>query len=323
MNIIVQKYGGTSVENKEKLERVCDRIIEYKEKGFDIVSVVSAQGKTTDLLIAKAKEYSLNPDSKSLDILLATGEMQTVALLSIMLEERGYETLALTAQMAGIITTSDFGNAKIINVSPVIIQNALKENKIVIITGFQGMDRYGNITTLGRGGSDLSAVAIASALKAERCEIYTDVDGVLSADPKTIENAKLLQNVSYNEMLEASSNGAKVLHNRCVNFAKKNDMDIIVKNSGNSTRGTLVSQNSLNEIPEIKIITKKDNLCKISIISDMISETKNIFSVAFNLADKLNIPIEMVSISEIALNIVIKEDYSDTYIKELHNILFT
>ena len=322
MNIIVQKYGGTSVENKEKLEKVCNRIIEYKENGYELVVVVSAQGKTTDTLISKAREYSKNPDLKSLDILLATGEMQTVSLLAMMLEDKGYETKALTASMAGIITTSDFGYAKIINVSPVITQNALKEGKIVIVTGFQGIDRYGNITTLGRGGSDLSAVAIASSLNAEKCEIYTDVDGVLTSDPKIIDTPILLDNISYDEMLEAASNGAKVLHNRCVSFAKRNNLNVEVKNSSTSNRGTSVKVDNLNENHEVRIITKKDNLSKISIISDMISETKNIFSIAFSTADKLNIPIEMVSISEVALNIVVKEEYSDLYITNLHKVLF-
>ncbi|MBR1883381.1 MAG: aspartate kinase [Clostridia bacterium] len=320
MNIVVQKYGGTSVENKEKLEKICSRIIEYKEKGNGMVIVVSAQGKMTDNLIKMANDYVKDPDSKFLDVLLSTGEMQTAALLSMMLAEKGYKCSCLTSGMTGIITTSEYGNAKIKNVSPVVILNSLKEDNIVIVSGFQGMDRFGNITTLGRGGSDLSATAIASAIKADKCEIYTDVDGVLTADPKVIENAKLLENISYSEMLEAASNGAKVLHNRCVSFARKNDLDIAIKNSQTSSRGTLVTKATLNEKAEIKVITKKDNLTKISLISDMISETKELFSKVFTLSESLNIPIEMISFSEISLNIIVDTKHANILITQLHKL---
>lgn len=209
MNIVVQKFGGTSVANKEKLELVIDRIINKVKKGSNVVAVVSAQGKTTDNLINKANEYCTKTYNKEMDILLSTGELQTVALLTMMLKNKGYETIGLSGQQAGIITDSDYSNAKILTIMTDNINKHLEENKIVIVAGFQGVDKFGNITTLGRGGSDLSAVAIAASLKAEKCEIYTDVDGIFSADPHIIKNAKLIKNISYKEMLEASTKRCK------------------------------------------------------------------------------------------------------------------
>ena len=193
MNIIVQKYGGSSVENKEKLETICNKIISYKNKNFKLVIVVSAMGKTTDGLIQKAKEFSNSPTKRELDLLLTTGEIQTVALLSMMLNERGYKSIGLTGEQAGIISDSAYGNATIKSIYTNNILHYLNDDYIVIVAGFQAVDRFGNITTLGRGGSDLSAVAIASALNAKRCEIYSDIDGVFSADPKIITRAKLLK----------------------------------------------------------------------------------------------------------------------------------
>ncbi len=323
MNIVVQKYGGTSVESKDKLQNICKRIIKYKEAKKDMVIVVSAQGKTTDMLLSKAEEYAKIQDLKSLDILLSTGEMQTVALLCMMLEELGYDTVGLTGTMTGIITDNNFGNAKIENVYSEHILNHLKNGKIVVVSGFQGMDRLGNLTTLGRGGSDLSAVAIASSLKAKICEIYTDVNGVLSCDPKIISKAKLQKNITYNEMLEAASSGAKVLHNRCVSFAKRNNLKLHVKNSQTIDKGSIVSDNKspLSEKPCIKIISKKENLTKISIISDMISECKNIFSKSFEIAENLDTKIHMISFNELSLNILVDSNKADEYIKELHKAL--
>ena len=268
MDIIVQKYGGTSVEDKEKLEKICDRVISYKNKGINLVVVVSAMGKTTDKLILKAKEFSSSPTKRELDLLLTTGEIQTVALLSMMLNEKGYKTLGLTGQQAGIISDSTYGNAAIKSVYTENILNHINNDCIVIVAGFQAVDRFGNITTLGRGGSDLSAVALASALNAKKCEIYSDIDGVFSADPKIIPRAKLLKKISYNEMLEAASAGAKVLHNRSVHMGKKNNMPIFVKNALTNSRGTIVNENPKEDFEnyKVKFITKKDNISKISII---------------------------------------------------------
>ena len=241
MNIVVQKYGGSSVKDKVKLEKVIEKIVTCINKKNKVVVVVSAQGKTTNKLITKAMKYSKTTYNKEMDLLLSTGEIETVALLTMMLKSKGYDAVGLTGSQAGIITDSNFGSAKIKMVMSENILKYLDSGKIVVVAGFQGIDKFGNITTLGRGGSDLSAVAIAASLKAKKCEIYTDVDGVFTADPNIIENARKITHISYNEMLEAASSGAKVLHNRAVNLAKKYKLKIRVKNTGNNKRGTLVT----------------------------------------------------------------------------------
>ena len=321
MDIIVQKYGGTSVENKEKLEKICDRIISYKNKDFKLVVVVSAMGKTTDKLILKAKEFSSSPTKRELDLLLTTGEIQTVALLSMMLNEKGYKTIGLTGQQAGIISDSTYGNATIKSVYTENILNHLNDDYIVIVAGFQAVDRFGNITTLGRGGSDLSAVALASALNAKKCEIYSDIDGVFSADPKIIPRAKLLKKISYNEMLEAASAGAKVLHNRSVHMGKKNNMPIFVKNALNNSRGTIVNEKTKEEKFEnykVKFITKKDNISKISIIGDMVMTNKDTVHKIFDLASKEQITIYMITFSELSLNLIVDKEVAEEFMKKLH-----
>lgn len=325
MNIIVQKYGGTSVANKEKLEKICDNIILYKKKKNSIVVVVSAQGNSTDRLIKLANEYCKNPNSRDLDFLLTTGEMQTVALLSMMLKERGFDSIGLTGEQAGIISDSTYGSAKIQMIYQNNILNYLKEDKIVVVAGFQAVDKLGNITTLGRGGSDLSAVAIAAALKAKKCEIYTDVDGVFSADPRVISGAKLLKNITYNEMLEAASQGAKVMHNRAVNTGKKYRIPIVVKNAQTEANGSIIQEclSALNENEKIennkmKFITKKDNMTKISLIGNMMMSNRDIVCTIFDLAKKLDIFIEMISFSELSINIAVESKNADEFMKLLH-----
>ncbi len=329
MNILVQKYGGTSVESKDKLEKICDNIIEYKKDGYDMVIVVSAQGKYTDNLIKKAHDYVNSPNKKDLDFLLVTGEMQTVALLSMMLNDKGYDTIPLTGEQAGIISDSTYGNAKIKFIHKENLLNHLNDNKIVIVTGFQAVDKFGNLTTLGRGGSDLSAVAIASVLDACKCEIYTDVDGIYSADPRIIPNAKLVDAVSYDEMLEAASLGAKVMHNRAVNIGKKYKMPIIVKNSQKYSRGSIIEDYSdeckyMNciENNKIKFITKKENLTKISIVGDMVASNQDIFTHIYTLANKLDVKIEMITFSELAINITIDSKKAETFMRQLHRLIF-
>lgn len=320
MDIIVQKYGGTSVENKEKLEKICDRVISYKNKGINLVVVVSAMGKTTDKLILKAKEFSSSPTKRELDLLLTTGEIQTVALLSMMLNEKGYKTVGLTGQQAGIISDSTYGNATIKSVYTENILNHINNDCIVIVAGFQAVDRFGNITTLGRGGSDLSAVALASALNAKKCEIYSDIDGVFSADPKIIPRAKLLKKISYNEMLEAASAGAKVLHNRSVHMGKKNNMPIFVKNALTNSRGTIVNENPKEDFEnyKVKFITKKDNISKISIIGDMVMTNKDTVHKIFDLASKEQITIYMITFSELSLNLIVDKEVAEEFMKKLH-----
>lgn len=322
LSIIVQKYGGTSVENKEKLSIVCDNIISYRKKGYDVIVVVSAQGDSTDNLLKTAKEYSSIEDKRSLDLLLSTGEIQTVALLSMMLNERGYKTIGLTGAQAGIISDSTYGSASIKNIFKENIIKYVNDGIIVVVTGFQAIDKFGNITTLGRGGSDLSAVAIACSLNADKCEIYSDIDGIFSADPRIISNAKLLENISYSEMLEAATAGAKVLHNRSVSVAKKYNTPIIVKNSQKNTRGSIVENIIKEDVIEdysIKFITKKDDISKICIIGDMVMSNKEAIVKIFNIAHEENITIYMISFSELAINIIVDKDKSLEFMKKLHD----
>ena len=332
MSIVVQKYGGSSVANKEKLEKICDKIISYVNKNIKVVVVVSAQGDTTDNLLKKANEYSKSPVKRELDLLLTTGEIQTVALLSLMLNEKGYDTIGLTGEQAGILSDSTYGNATIKTIYISNIMKYLNEGKIVVVAGFQAVDRFGNITTLGRGGSDLSAVAIASALKANKCEIYSDIDGIFSADPRIISRAKLLKKVSYEEMLEAASAGAKVLHNRSVNIGKKHKVPIHVKNSQNRKSGSIVEElmkknmdgnhsNENYEDYEIKFITKIDDISKITIIADMVMSNKEAIIKIFDIAYEENITIYMISFSELAVSIIVDKDKSESFMEKLHDAL--
>lgn len=333
MNIIVQKYGGTSVESKEKMEKICENIISYKLKNSKLVVVVSAQGKTTDELLKKAGDYTTIQSKRELDLLLSTGEIQSASLLSMMLNEKGFESVALTGQQAGILSDSTYGSANIKDIYKENIMKYLNNDVIVVVAGFQASDKLGNITTLGRGGSDLSAVAIACALKAKKCEIYSDIDGIYSADPRIITKAKLLKNISYDEMLEAATAGAKVLHNRSVNIGKKNNVPITVKNSQKDTEGStvkemlkddiLVSNNKPNDFEDfsVKFITKKDDISKICIVGDMVMSNKEVVIKIFNVASKENTQIYMISFSEMAINIIVDKDKSISFMKALHKEL--
>ena len=319
MNIVVQKFGGSSVKDKQCLEKVISKIECAKNNGFNVVVVVSAQGKTTDLLIAKAKEYTDKNYSKEMDMLLSTGEMQTVALLTMMLKDKGHEVIGLTGSQAGVITDSNFSYAKIKMIMSENIIKHLEGGKIVVIAGFQGVDKFGNITTLGRGGSDLSAVAIAAALKAKRCEIYTDVDGVFSADPNVINNAKLIESISYDEMLEAATAGAKVLHNRSVGIGKKYKMKIMVKNTKGDKEGTLVHKGNddISENVNFKMLAIETGLAKISIIGSNFISNPEYLTKIYEAAGKMNIVIHILNLSETMVSIIVKEQES----KKLANIL--
>lgn len=327
MNIIVQKYGGTSVANKEKLEDVCAKIINTYNKKNGVVVVVSAQGNTTDVLVNKAKEYTENDYDREMDLLLSTGEIQTVALLTMMLKDKGYNAVALTGEQAGIITNGDYGNAKIVKVLKDNIEKYIYDGNIVVIAGFQGVDKFGNINTLGRGGSDLSAVAVAVALDAKECQIYTDVDGVYTADPKVVKNAKLLKNMSYDEILEAATAGAKVLHNRSVGVGRIYNMPIKVRNTCSDKEGTLVTEVKYDDKGEtlenygVKMITKNDNVSKITIIGDSLISYPDEFNKIFELAAENKVQILMISFSEIAINIVVKEEVAEKFINILHQHL--
>ena len=245
--------------------------------------------------------------------------MQTAALLSLMLNSKGYESVCLNGSQAGIITSSDYSNAKILNIIPDNIISNLNEGKIVIVTGFQGVDRLGNITTLGRGGSDLSAVALSCSLKAQKCEIYSDIDGIFTCDPKVIPNAKLIHSLSYNEMIEAASNGAKVLHSRSVNMAKKYKLKVISKNTFSNSSGSIVEETS--ESLNVKMITQKKNLSKICLIGSMLNTNIDVITTIYDTAKQMDIHIYMIALNELSINILVENEIADAFIQELHNRL--
>jgi len=241
MGLIVQKYGGSSVADAEGMKRVANRIVAAKRDGNQVVVVVSAMGDTTDELIELAKQITPIPSGRELDMLLTAGERISMALLAMAITNLGHEARSFTGSQAGVITTSAHGRARIIDVTPGRIQEALKEGAIAIVAGFQGISQdTKDVTTLGRGGSDTTAVALAAALDADVCEIYTDVDGVFSADPRVVPNARKLKTVTYDEMLELAASGAKVLHLRCVEYARRYDLPIHVRSSFSTNEGTWV-----------------------------------------------------------------------------------
>jgi aspartate kinase len=237
---VVQKFGGSSVATTEKLVRVAELVVAKKRAGFDVVVVVSAQGDTTDELLAKAKALSPEPDRRELDMLLTAGERISMALLALAIRERGAEAVSLTGSQSGIITTSSHSQARIIEVRPFRVEDELELGKIVIVAGYQGVSYRREVTTLGRGGSDTTAVALAAALDAEACEIYSDVDGVYSADPRVVPDAHKLVELGYEEMQELATAGAKVLNAAAVEFAKQRGIAIYARKTGSADPGTVI-----------------------------------------------------------------------------------
>lgn len=266
MNIVVLKFGGSSVANNTNLDAVANKIIDFKNKNKKVVCIVSAQGKMTDTLIKEAKELSNVPNERELDALLNVGEQISAAKLAILLNEKGYDAISLNGAQAGIHTNSNFQKAKIESIDTTRIKKELESN-IVIITGFQGIDKNGDITTLGRGGSDTSAVAIAAVLNADKCYIFSDVDGIYTADPKKISIAKKVDTISYQEMSYASNEGAKVLHDRCVELAEKYKLPIIAASTFSNDKGTEILNDSI-EKNEIKSIIKNDNILYVKVKSN-------------------------------------------------------
>ena len=245
--LIVKKFGGSSVANKERIYNVARRCIEDYSQGNDIVVVLSAMGKTTDELIAKAKDINPNPPKREMDMLVSVGEQISVSLMSMAMSQLGVPSVSLNAFQVAMHTTSDYTNARLKTIDTERIRAELDARRIVIITGFQGIDKMDNVTTLGRGGSDTTAVALAAVLKADKCEIYTDVDGVFTADPRICANATKLDEITYDEMLELASLGAGVLHNRSVEMAKKYGVQLVVRSSLNNNEGTIVKENAKME----------------------------------------------------------------------------
>lgn len=243
--IVVQKYGGSSVSDNNRLYNVARKIKETVNKGNSVVVVVSAQGKTTDLLIDKAYSIDKNCSTREMDVLISTGEQQSMALLAIMLNNIGVPAISFTGEQAGIFTVGSHMNARIESIRPYRVFNELEKGNVVVVAGFQGMDELDDINTLGRGGSDTTAIALAYALSAEKCEIYSDVDGVYTADPRVVKNAKKLREINYDTMVELASLGAKVLNSRAVELAKKYQVALTSGSSFSDEEGTKIVNNSL------------------------------------------------------------------------------
>ncbi|HDR3886195.1 TPA: aspartate kinase [Bacillus cereus] len=266
METIVQKFGGTSVGSVERIQHVANLIIEEYERGHSIVSVVSAMGKSTDKLVALANAITENPSKREMDMLLSTGEQVTISLLTMALQTKGYNAISLTGWQAGITTESVHSSARITDINTGRIQSYLADGTIVIVAGFQGVSEEHEITTLGRGGSDTTAVALAAALKAKKCDIYTDVSGVYTTDPRVVQDAYKLDEISYDEMLELANLGAGVLHPRAVEFAKNHNVVLEVRSSMEQENGTIVrGECNMEQQSIVKGIAFEDNITRVTI----------------------------------------------------------
>lgn len=290
--LVVKKFGGSSVADTERIFNVARRCIEDYNRGNDVVVVLSAMGKTTDGLIARAHEISAHPPKRELDMLLTTGEQVSVALMAMAIQSLGVPAVSLNAAQIRMKTTSAYGQAKLKRIDTERIKNELDARKIVVITGFQGINKFDDMTTLGRGGSDTTAVALAAVLHADACEIYTDVDGVYTADPRIVPNARKLPEVSYDEMLEFASLGAKVLHNRSVEMAKRYNVQLAVLSSLVRTEGTVVKESTKMEKMLVSGVAADKNTARISVIG-VLDEPGIAFKV-FNLLARHHINVDII-----------------------------
>lgn len=322
--LIVQKYGGTSVGTLERIDEVAKRVIQTKEQGNSLVVVVSAMSGVTNRLLEYADHFSKNPSKRETDLLLSAGERVTSALLAIALNELGHQAVAFSGRQAGMITDSFHTKARISQIYTPNIENALKDGKIVVVAGFQGVDENGDVTTLGRGGSDLSAVALAGALKADLCEIYTDVDGVYTTDPRIEPKAKKLDKISYDEMLELASLGAKVLQNRSVELAKKLNINLVTRSSFNKHEGTLITGEESMEGAIISGIALDKNQARVTIRE--VNDEPGVAAKIFNELSKNEINVDMI-IQNIGRNgtthmgFTVPQNELDTAVKTLKEIL--
>lgn len=293
MALIVQKYGGTSVGNPERIKNVASRVAKYRERGDKLVVVVSAMSGVTDSLIKMAKEIMPLPNDREMDVLLATGEQTTIALTAIALHSIGVPAVSLTGAQAGIVTDGFHTKAKIQNISPKKIHDLLNQGNVVIVAGFQGQTIEGQVTTLGRGGSDLTAIALAAALKADLCQIYTDVDGVYTADPRIVPQARKLDEISYDEMLELASLGAKVMQSRSVEFAKKFGVVFEVRSSLNDNPGTIVKEETRSmEGIVVRGVSLDKNQAKITLVG--VPDKPGVAAHIFKALGEANLNVDMI-----------------------------
>ena len=290
--LIVKKFGGSSVANKERIFRVAERCIEEYKKGNDVVVVLSAMGDTTDELLAKAADINPNAPKRELDMLLTTGEQVSVSLMAMAMHALGVPAVSLNAYQVMMHSTSRYGNARFKRIDSERIRHELDSRKIVIVTGFQGVNKCDDYTTLGRGGSDTTAVALAAALRADACEIYTDVDGVYTADPRVVKNARKLKEITYDEMLELATSGAKVLHNRSVEMAKKYGVQLVVRSSLNLEEGTTVKEVAKMEKMLISGVAGDKNTARISVLG--VSDQPGVAFKIFHTLAKNNINVDII-----------------------------
>lgn len=290
--LIVKKFGGSSVANAERINHVAQTIVKSYKEGNQVVVVLSAQGDTTDELIEKAMEINPEASKRELDMLLSTGEQQSVALMAMAIEKLGYPVISLNAFQCKIYSTSTYGNARIKDISTERINNELERKNIVIITGFQGVNRRLDITTLGRGGSDTSAVALAAKLGADICEIYTDVDGVYTCDPRIVKNARKLDEITYDEMLELATLGAKVLHNRSVELAKKYNVNLVVRSSMTDAEGTVVKEDTKVERMLVNGVAVDKDVARIAVMG--VKDEPGVAFKIFSLLSKEKISVDLI-----------------------------
>lgn len=292
MGLIVQKFGGTSVKDRNRIFNVARIVANTRNQGNDVVVVVSAQGDTTDDLIAKAGEITHDPSQREMDMLLSTGEQISIALLTMALQEIGVSAISLTGWQAGFTTDRAYTRARIKRIDTERLESELARNRVVVVAGFQGLNRSDDITTLGRGGSDTSAVALAAALHADRCQIFTDVEGVYTADPRKVPSAKKLEEITFDEMLELASLGAQVLNNRSVELAKKYGVELEVLSSLNPIPGTVVKEETNVEGMLIKGVAKDDKVAVISILE--VPDVPGISFKVFSLMGKYQINVDII-----------------------------
>lgn len=290
--LVVMKFGGSSVADLDKIRNVAERCIKKWREGNQVVVVLSAMGKTTDRLLAQAGEISSMPSRREMDMLLATGEQVSVSLMAMTMIQMGVTAISLNAWQVPMHTTSAYQNAKLKRIDSERITKELDSNKIVVVTGFQGVNKYDDVTTLGRGGSDTTAVALAAALNADLCEIYTDVDGVYTADPRIVPDARKMPEVTYEEMLEFASLGAKVLHSRCVEMARRYNVNLVVKSSMSEEEGTVVKETTKMEKMLISGVAVDKNIAKIA-VSGMKDNPESTFRL-LNLMAKNGVNIDVM-----------------------------
>ena len=290
--LVVKKFGGTSVGNTERIFNVARRCIEDWQKGNDVVVVLSAMGKYTDELISMAKEVNENPPKREMDMLFTIGEQMSVSLMAMAMNKLRVPAVSLNAFQVAMHTTSVYGNARLKRIDVERIRHELEQRKIVIVTGFQGINKYDDYTTLGRGGSDTTAVALAAALNADACEIYTDVDGVFTADPRKVKTARKLDVVTYDEMLELATLGAGVLHNRSVELAKKFGVQLVVRSSLNTSEGTIVKEDTGMEKMLVSGVAADADTARVAVVG--LEDTPGVAFKLFNLLAKNDITIDMI-----------------------------